>query len=63
MENNLLSDIGSWASIIGLLITLFIANKVYKISVQIDNSKNNEQKNSNFSFFQRDNKQENNSEQ
>jgi len=59
MDSNLLSDIGSWASIIGLLLTLFIANKVYKISIKVDNTKKNKQKNSNFSLFQRDNSQHN----
>lgn len=63
MDNNLLSEIGSWASIIGLIITLFIANKVYNISIKVDNTKKNKQKNSNFSLVQRDIKQENNGEQ
>jgi hypothetical protein len=47
----MLSDIGSWASIIGLLISLFVANKVYKISVIIDNSKKNDQSNEDSSFL------------
>lgn len=63
MESNLLSDIGSWASILGLIIAIFVANKVYKISIKVDNKKNNEQKNSNFSLFQRDTKQDNNNGQ
>ena len=59
MENISLSDIGSWASIIGLIITLFVANKVYKISVKID--KSNKQENSDSSFFKFGNtEQENN---
>ena len=60
MENISLSDIGSWASIIGLIITLFVANRVYKININVDNSKPKKPKNLNFSLFQRDNKQENN---
>lgn len=60
MESISLSDIGSWASIISLIITVFVANKVYKISVKVDNSKSEKQENSNFSLFQRDNKQKNN---
>lgn len=60
MENISLSDIGSWASIISLIITLFVANRVYKININIDNSKPKKPKNLNFSFFQRDNKQKNN---
>lgn len=51
MENNLLSDIGSWSSIMGLVITLFVANKVYKISMKIDSSKSNTQENKDSSFF------------
>lgn len=47
----MLSDIGSWASIIGLLISLFVANKVYKISVIIDNLKKNDQSNEDSSFL------------
>jgi|GEM_PF-6380069 len=32
------------SSIVGLLISIFIANRVYKISNKIDNSKNNNNK-------------------
>jgi len=64
MESSLLSDIGSWASIIGLFVALFVANKVYKISIKIDNSKVNKQENKDSSFFKiGDTKQENNSSQ
>jgi hypothetical protein len=47
----MLSDIGSWASIVGLLISLFVASKVYKISISIDNSKKNNQSNEDSSFL------------
>ncbi|MFX4235605.1 hypothetical protein ACN2EP_06375 [Aliarcobacter butzleri] len=62
MESISLSDIGSWASIIGLIITLFVANRVYKININVDNSEHKKAKNFSFSLFQRDNKQENNIE-
>ena len=45
-----LSDIGSWASIVSLFISLFVASKVYKLSVNLDNSKNNQQGNKDSSF-------------
>ena len=60
MESSLLSDLGSWASIIGLIITLFVANRVDKININVDNSEHKKAKNFSFSFFKRDNKQENN---
>lgn len=64
MTSSLLSDIGSLASILGLIISIFVANKVYKITNIIDNSKSNEQKNSNKTFINiGDTKQENNSSQ
>lgn len=47
----MLSDIGSWASILGLVISLFVANKVYKISVSINKSKSNKQENKDSSFI------------
>ncbi|MCT7602383.1 hypothetical protein [Aliarcobacter butzleri] len=51
MESISLSDIGSWASIISLLVTLFVANKVYNISIKIDRSKSNKQENRDSSFL------------
>lgn len=46
----MLSDIGSWASIISLVIGLIGGFSVCKVTTQ---------KNFNFSFFQRDNNQQN----
>lgn len=60
----MLSDIGSWAGIIGLLISLFVTRKVYKISVSIDNSKKSNQSNKDSSFLKvGDTKQSNSSNQ
>jgi len=50
----MLSDIGSWASIIGLMISFATGFGVCKFI-----SKKNTQKNSNFSLFQRDINQKN----
>lgn len=47
----MLSDIGSWASILSLTISLFVASKVYKISVNLDKSKENKQENKDSSFI------------
>ena len=59
-----LSDIGSWASIVGLIISLFLAVKVYKISVNVSNLKNNQQSNKDSSIIKvGDTKQENVSHQ
>lgn len=59
-----LSDIGSWASIVGLIISLFVASKVYKISVNVSNLKNNQQSNEDLSIIKvGDTKQENISHQ
>ncbi|NCD12621.1 MAG: hypothetical protein EOL93_08705 [Epsilonproteobacteria bacterium] len=59
-----LSDIGSWASIVGLIIAFFVANKVYKISVNVSNLKNNQQSNEDLSIIKvGDTKQENISNQ
>lgn len=51
-----LSDIGSIASIIGLLISLFLVVKVYHLHIQIgkihfDNSQDNQINTSFFSLF------------
>ncbi|MFY9078260.1 hypothetical protein OZY32_02130 [Aliarcobacter cryaerophilus] len=51
MDSSLLADIGSFASIISLLVTLLVANKVYNISVSINKSKSSSQSNSDSSFF------------
>ena len=59
MENISLSDIGSWASIISSIITVFVATKVYKISVKVD--KSNKQENRNSSFFKFGNTEQKNS--
>lgn len=60
LDSSLLSDIASWASIISLIITLFVANRVYKININVDKSEHKKAKNFSFSLFKRDNKQENN---
>ena len=54
----MLSDIGSWASIIGLVLSFIAGFGICKIT-----TKNNNQNNSNWSFFQRDNNQKNGSNQ
>lgn len=54
----MLSDIGSWASIIGLIVSFIAGFGICKIT-----TKNNNQNNSNCSFFQRDNNQKNESNQ
>ncbi len=54
----MLSDIGSWASIVGLIVSFIAGFGICKII-----SKSNIQKNSNWSFFQRDNNQKNESNQ
>lgn len=59
-----LSDIGSWASIVSLFISLFVASKVYKISVNVSNLKSNQQNNEDLSIIKvGDTKQENISNQ
>ena len=59
-----LSDIGSWTSIVSLFISLFVASKVYKISVNVSNLKSNQQNNEDLSIIKvGDTKQENISNQ
>jgi len=53
-----LSDIGSWDSIIGLVLSFIVGFGICKIT-----TKNNNQNNSNWSFFQRDNNQKNENKQ
>lgn len=53
-----LSDIGSWASIIGLILSFLAGFGICKVT-----TKNNNQSNNNWSFFQRDNNQSNENEQ
>ena len=52
----MLSDIGSWASIIGLLLSFIAGFTVCKLSI-----KKNSQENKNSSFFQKGDVSQNNS--
>jgi len=54
----MLSDIGSLASIIGLILSFIAGFGICKIT-----TKKNNQNNSNWSLFQRDNNQKNGSNQ
>lgn len=55
-EIKMLSDIGSWASIIGLLLSFMAGFTVCKLSI-----KKNSQENKNSSFFQKGDVSQNNS--
>jgi len=46
-----LSDAGSYASILGLLVTSFLVVKVYNLHVKIGKIDNSEGKKENTSFF------------
>lgn len=55
-----LSDIGNLANIASLIVALFVASKVYKISINLDNSKNNQQDNKDSSFVKFGNTEQSN---